>query len=126
MPNGGVRIVGLREKVRALQELGLEVQDLKEAFSAIAKKGAETAKSFVPVRTGRLSASIRGNRAKSKAVVMAGRAAVPYAGPINFGWPARNIAPAHFLGQADAVWQQTAAEDLDKEIDKQIAKKGLK
>ena len=32
--------------------------------------------------------------------MLAGRKAVPYAGPIHFGWPARNIEPQPFLYDA--------------------------
>jgi hypothetical protein len=122
---GGVRITGLREKVRDLQALGVEVADLKGAFGAIAAEGATEAKGFVPVLTGTLSASIRGNKAKNKAVVTAGRARVPYAGAINYGWPARNIPGDGFMQDADQVMQPKAEARLDEELTKVIRERGL-
>jgi phage gpG-like protein len=121
----GFQVTGLREKVKDLQELGLEVDDLKDAFGEVAKQGAETAQGFVPRRTGRLAASIRGNRAKNKAVVVAGRASVPYAGAINYGWKSRNIQPALFMQRTDQRMRPEAEKILDTEIDRKIREKGL-
>lgn len=114
---GSVQIEGLNQKVRALQEMGVELDDLKEAFAAIAKEGADVASSFAPSKSGRLRASIRGNRAKNKAVVTAGRARVPYAGAINYGWPKRSIEPALFLQKADKVLAVTAEQKINDSLD---------
>lgn len=121
----GFKVVGLNAVVRDLAALGLEVEDLKNAFSTIAAEGAQVAAGFAPKRTGRLAGDIRGNRAKSKAVVTAGRVSVPYAGPINYGWPARNIAANGFMQRTDAVMQPVAIERLEQEINRQIARRGL-
>lgn len=106
--------------------MGVEVDDLKSAFSSIATEAAQIAASHAPKRSGRLAGDIRGNRAKSKAVVTAGRASVPYAGPINYGWSARNIRPALFMQAADEEMQPKAIQRLEEEINRQIALKGLK
>ena len=106
-------------------ELGLEVDDLKDAFSSIAREGAERASARAPHRTGRLAGSIRGNRAKSKAVVAAGRAAVPWAGPINYGWPARNMSGSGFMQRADEEMRPIAIQRLEEEINRKIRRKGL-
>lgn len=124
--SGGVRVTGLTAVVRALLELGLEVEDLKNAFSAIAERGARLAADFAPKKSGRLAGDVRGNRAKSKAVVIAGRASVPYAGPINFGWPARHIAGSAFMQKADQAMQPYALQQLEDEINRQIARRGLR
>lgn len=121
----GVRVEGLNALIRDLQKFGAEVDDLKEPFAAIAKEGAQIASSFAPVRTGRLRDTLRGNRAKNKAVITAGRARVPYAGAINYGWPARNITGALFMQKADAEISPRAVEMLDAGIDKIINRLGL-
>lgn len=121
----GFKVEGLSAVVRNLQALGLEVDDLKDAFSTIAAEGAGAAARFAPKRSGRLAGDIRGNRAKSKAVVTAGRKSVPYAGPINYGWPARNITGAGFMQAADEEMQPKALQMLEDEINRQIRKKGL-
>jgi hypothetical protein len=121
----GFRVEGLTQVVRALDQLGVEVEDLKGAFSTLATEGAQRAASHAPKKSGRLAGDIRGNRAKSKAVVTAGRASVPYAGPINYGWPARNIVGSGFMQKASDEMEPVAIQRLEDEINKQIRLKGL-
>lgn len=121
----GYKVEGLTQVVRALQEMGAEVDDLKDAFSKIADDAARTASSLAPRVTGRLAGDIRGNRAKSKAVVTAGRASVPYAGAINYGWPKRGIAASNFMQRADQATQPRAIQTLEDEINKKIRERGL-
>lgn len=116
-PSGGIKVEGLRETVKALQEAGAELVDLKDAFGAISKEGAQVVKGFVPTATGRLAGSVRGNRAKDRAVVMAGGARVPYAGAINYGWATRGIEAANFMQDGDRVLEPRAHERLDKAIE---------
>lgn len=126
MPSGGVRVDGLSKVVAQLKAFGLEIDDLKTAFAALAAEGAAAVARHVPRRSGRLSSSVRGNRAQSKAVVRAGGAAVPYAGPINYGWRARHIEPANYMQKGDAELQPTAVKRLEAEIEAQITRKGLR
>src|SRR5215207_5152 len=121
----GFKVEGLAEVVRALLAIGLEVDDLKDAFSAIAAEGARVAAGFVHSRSGRLAGTLRGNRAKSKAVVTAGRAAVPYAGPQNYGWSARNIVGQGFMQRTDAAMTPRSVALLENEINQVIRRKGL-
>lgn len=121
----GFKVEGLRQVVKALQDIGLDVEDLKGAFSTIAREGAQRAAALAPRKSGRLARDIRGNRAKSKAVITAGRASVPYAGPINYGWPTRNIAASGFLQRADAEMQPRAVQLLEEEVNQAIRKRGL-
>lgn len=120
----GFRVQGLTAVVRDLQRLGLDVDDLKDAFSEIASEGAERASAHAPRVSGRLAGDIRGNRAKSKAVVAAGRASVPYAGAINYGWTSRNIKPSEFMQKADQDMQPRAIQMLEDEINRKIREKG--
>ncbi|MGL5928601.1 MAG: hypothetical protein ACRCY8_06675 [Dermatophilaceae bacterium] len=122
---GGVRIDGLNRVVRDLQSLGVEVDDLKTVFGKIADAAADRAAAAAPRKSGRLAASIRGNRAKNKAVVTAGRARVPYAGAINYGWRKRGIEPAEFMQESDRQMRQVAPRMLEQGIDKIIKGKGL-
>jgi len=125
MAFASVRVEGLTKLTRDLKAVGLEVDDLKDAFSTIAARGAQLASRFAPRRSGRLAGDVRGNRAQSKAVVIAGRASVPYAGPINYGWAARNITGAFFMQRASDAMEPVALVQLNQEIDKQIKKRGL-
>jgi hypothetical protein len=122
---GGVRVEGLRELVRDLEKVGVEVADLKGAFADIAAKGATLAASLAPHRSGALAASVRGNRAKAKAVVAAGSARVKYAGAINYGWRARNIEASGFMQRADLGMRETAVTDLDRAVTRLLAQRGM-
>ena len=123
---GGVRVDGLTAVVRALLEIGLEVDDLKDAFAAIADEGAQLASRNAPRLTGALAADVRGNRARSSAHVASGRASLPYAGPINYGWAKHNITASGYMQKADQQWQPYSLRRLEQEINKQIAKRGLR
>lgn len=122
---GSVQIDGLNKTIKGLQKAGVEVEDLKAAFADIASQVARLASSFAPKRSGNLRATIRGNKAKNKAVVTAGKARVPYAGPINYGWPRRGIAPALFMQRADAALAPQALRLLESGLDDALRKADL-
>lgn len=136
----GFKVEGLSALVRDLQAVGVEVDDLKDAFSDIARDASVLAAHFAPHVSGQLAASVRGNRAKSKAVVTAGRASVPYAGPVNYGWGtlATNYihgryaggikgaaAGSFFMQRASDVMEPVAVRRLEAEINETIRRKGL-
>ena len=125
MASGGVRIEGLRETVRALEKVGVEVDDLKDAFAPISQEGARVAAGFVQSRSGRLAGTLRGNRAKSKAVITAGRSSVPYAGAQNYGWQRRNITAQGFMQKADEVMEPRSRRLLENAINDAIRRSGL-
>lgn len=121
----GVRVEGLNKLTRELVKLGADVEDLKDGMAKIADEGAQVASSLAPKRKGKLAATIRGNRAKAKAVVTAGRAKVKYAGAINYGWPARRIKADKFMQRADERMQPRAVELLEEAVQEAIHKAGL-
>ena len=125
MAVSGVRIEGLNRVVRGLQQVGVEVDDLKDVFQQISQRGARIAAAFAPKQSGRLAGDIRGNRAKSKAVITAGRKSVPYAGPINYGWPKRNIGASGFMQRADRAMRPFALRQLNSGINRAIKRRGL-
>lgn len=120
-----VAIDGLRELVRDLVKAGVDVEDLKDVNAEVAKVGAYVAANLAPSRSGALARTVRGNRAKGKAVVTAGRGRVRYAGPINYGWPKRNIRAALFLQKTDRAMETRAPEIFEKGIAKIFEKYGL-
>lgn len=121
----GVRVEGLNKVVRGLLALGVDVEDLKDGFAEIAAKGADIAARLAPRQSGALAGTVRGNRAKNKAVVTAGRARVKYAAPINYGWPARSIKANRFMQRADEELQPQAVEMLETALSKAIQREGL-
>jgi hypothetical protein len=117
----GVRVEGLSSVTRGLQALGSDVQDL-DAFATLAAQAAQAASSAVDSESGTLAGGIRGERTKNRAGVTA---SVEYAGPINYGWPARNIEGQGFMQEADAVIEPRSVEIIEDEINRKIRQKGL-
>lgn len=96
-----IQIEGLKETQRALREMSDDLRDeMKPTHKAAAEVIVEGSKRYVPVRSGRLASSIRAVATRTSGRVRAGSAAVPYAGPIHFGWPARRIKPQPFIYDA--------------------------
>ena len=100
-----IKITGLSEVQRNLRKLSTDALDLnKTEFLETNKQVAEIVinetKKYVPILNGALAAAIRNASTKKSAKVRAGNAAVPYAGPIHFGWPSRSIKPNTFLYEA--------------------------
>jgi hypothetical protein len=120
-----IAVEGLRNLNRDLIKVGADVEDLKDVYGSIAALGAETAARYAPRKSGALQATIRGNRAKGKAVVTAGRARVRYAGAINYGWPKRGITGAQFLAKADADLQTKAPDLLEAGLATVFEKNGF-
>lgn len=109
----GVYVAGLRDITRSLEQAGVDVEELKDVMGTVAAEAATTMQGFVPTRSGRLRDSVRGNRAKGKAIVTIGGARVPYARAIQYGWAARNIQPARFIEKTDAVMETRAVQLLE-------------
>lgn len=120
------RVEGLNALIRQLEQVGGDVEDVKDVMASIADKGARLAAGFAPRRSGALAATIRGNRAKARAVVTAGRgSSVPYAGVQNYGWPKRHIPANGFMQRADNALQPIALRDLDRGLERAIRRRGL-
>lgn len=122
MASATVRVQGAPRLRRALKQAAGDVDDLKAAHAAVAALVASTAASRAPRRSGALAASVRGNRAASRATVAAGGARLPYAGPIHYGWPARGIDAQPFISDAaqrtEAVWLPLYTRAIDQAVDK--------
>lgn len=95
---GQIRVDGLKELNKALRGLSSDSRnDMKETHRRAGQIIVDGAARLVPVRSGALLASLRSAPTQRQGRVRVGSAAVPYAGPIHFGWPARNIRPNPFI-----------------------------
>lgn len=101
----------MREVRRELRRLSDDSKnELKTTHKEAAELVARQARFLVPVRSGRLLASVRATSTTTKGQVRAGGGRVRYAGPIHFGWPGRPnrakgwrggpIAPQPFIYEA--------------------------
>jgi len=118
----GIRIEGLDELARTMRKAGVDISELKDAHTRAASIVADYAAGIAPRRSGRLAGSIRPAKQAKRARIMAGSAAVPYAGPIHWGWPARNIEASLFLSRAaqatEAQWTKAYLDDVQAALDK--------
>lgn len=104
----GIKVVGLNEAIRTLRAIGVPSKEIGEASQEAGELVAGSARTLVPVRSGRLRATIKAKRIARKVVVSAGNnTTVPYANPIHFGWnydrrnnQAKNIRPRPFFSNA--------------------------
>jgi len=101
--SGGFKVDGLKalqKEIRKTEDVEMKKQ-LRLANKEAAQVVADQAKVEVPRRSGRLARSIGAQASQTSAFVKAGTPSrVPYAGPIHFGWPKRNIRPQPFLYEA--------------------------
>ncbi len=123
---GAVKIQGLREVQRALGDLS---GDLKNEMKPTHLKAAQIvlpeAQRLAPFRTGNLSASLRASATRTGGRIRAGSAAVPYAGPIHFGWPARSIRPQPFVYEALDPRRDEVLEVYTKRLNELIVSYGI-
>ena len=101
MADKALMVVGQKRFVQTMRKAGADVRNL-------APRG----------KTGRLAGSLRVGATKRAGVIRAGRKAVPYAGPVNYGWPARRIKPCLFVNNGvastEGQWQKVYKDFIDK------------
>jgi hypothetical protein len=123
MAKPAIRVEGLNKLTRQLKTLEGDVTSaVKELNAELAEDVAQTARQKVPRRSGKLSGSIRSSGQARTGVVRAGRASVPYAGPIHFGWAKRNIRPQPFLYDALDERRDDIIRRWSQELDKLVSK----
>ena len=116
-----VEVKGAKELRRAFRQLPPEYRkELAAIHKRIARPVAETARVLAPKQSGALAASIRPLGSQRSGRIAAGRKSVPYAGPIHWGWPRRNIEPQPFLVDALTRNQNQIADNFTRETDKLI------
>lgn len=107
---------------RTLKAAGDDLADLKDANTRAAKVVEEGTLGLVPVESGWLASTIRSTGTAAAGVVRVGTKAVPYAGPIHWGWPARNIKANPFAADAakltEPTWGAIYEDAVNRAIDR--------
>lgn len=95
----GVQTEGLRDLTRDLKAIDRKLpRELNKGVrEGVAKAVLPRAKELAPVRSGRLRESLRVGGTSNRVYI---RSALPYALPVHWGWPARNIRRNPFIQQA--------------------------
>ena len=96
--------------------MGADLRDLTAVHREAADKGQGEARARVPRLTGALGKTIKSRVTETSARVEAGSRLVPYAGPIHFGWPRRNIEPQPFLYDALEGRQDQVVDLYEKRV----------
>lgn len=91
-----VRAEGLKELRSALRDVDKALpREIRKALNEGARVVVNEARPTLPVRTGRLAASLRASSTAREGRVTMGRANVPYAGWIEFGGVIRHAGHGH-------------------------------
>lgn len=118
MPRTLVRVDGAQQLRATLKAAGDDLSDLKDVNARTAAKVSATAVPRVPRRTGTLAATVRPAGTKTAAIVRAGKASVPYAAVVEFGWPGHNIEPQPYITSAahdtEPDWTLFYEQEIDK------------
>lgn len=101
--------------------------NLKGVHAQVAGIVAGRAKQLAPKVTGELAGTVRSAGTKTAAIVRAGFAKTPYAGPNNWGWPAGAPIRGSFSGdhwitdaakQTETTWLPVYLGGVEKELSK--------
>lgn len=95
-----ITISGVKEVTDTLNKLGRDIESNIELNKELSTTLSQKASALAPKLTGALASSVKGNPSAEKAQILAGSAAVPYAGVIEYGWPDRNIDAQPYLNPA--------------------------
>ena len=105
----------LRRELRRVKDSELD-EEMKQIHAELAREVQKRAEPRVPVDSGRLKGSLRSTGTVRDAIGRVGKASVPYAPPIHWGWKARNIEPQRFLTDAAQSLEQGIADRYDRQV----------
>lgn len=120
-PATALYVTGQDTFVRTLRKAGADLDDLKQVNLQAARTALTAVRALTPVGdTGRLARSVRAGATRKAGVIRAGRKAVPYAGVINYGWPARHITGRLYanngVARSETQWLPLYEEYVEKTI----------
>ena len=114
---------GLAKAIRAMKKFGVEVQDLKDAFSRIGVRLETGARQRAPVRSGRFKGSIKQSKRQNSLYLYGGGSKAPWAPYVEFGTRLQEAqTPMTRTLNANKNW---AIDEIEKEMARLIKKVGL-
>ena len=118
MAKPSIEVEGLNELRKALRQAkDKELNEtMREIHRELAREIVQRALPNVPVKTGELKATVRAAGTIRDAIGRVGKATVPYAPPIHWGWPRRNIKPNPFLVDAAQNIERDIVDRYDKAV----------
>jgi HK97 gp10 family phage protein len=121
MAGGQQQVQGARELEQSAHAAADSLGDMASAHSKAGAYITQVARSRAPVASGRLAGSIRAEHSATEVTVTAGGPGVPYAGPIHWGWPARNISAQPFLVDAMEATETSVVNIYGDDIERTVA-----
>jgi len=125
MAEVNVSIQGVKEVTDSLNKMARSLESNIELNKELSTNLAQKASALAPRLTGALASSVQGNPSAEKAQIMAGSAAVPYAGVIEYGWPQKNREAQPYLNPAVNNNMGYIIEKYNDSIQKAIQKYDL-
>ncbi|MFN7583756.1 MAG: hypothetical protein ACK5P0_00190 [bacterium] len=120
-----ITITGVKEVIDTLNKLGKDLESNEELNKELSSTLSQKASAMAPRLTGALASSVKGNPSAEKAQILAGSAAVPYAGVQEYGWPEKNINAQPYLRPAVHNNMGYIIEKYNESIQKAIKKYNL-
>ncbi|WP_445340852.1 HK97 gp10 family phage protein [Bifidobacterium sp. ESL0820] len=111
-----IEVKGSAQLARSLRKAGADAKDLKAVNRKAASLVVPAAQGQAPVKSGRLTKTIRAGATQKAGIIRAGRASVPYAGPIHWGWPGHHIKPHPYLADAAKATEPAWVNLYENEI----------
>jgi HK97 gp10 family phage protein len=113
-----VKVEGLDTFVSTMHKAEQQLQEMGDAHRQASAIIASAAAAAAPRRTGRLAGSVRASASAKQGMV---EVTAPYAGPIHWGWPSRNIDAQPFAMNAarstEPQWIKFYEAEVQKAID---------
>jgi hypothetical protein len=125
MAEANISIQGVKEVKDTLDKLGRDLESNIELNKELSTTLSQKASALAPRLTGALASSVQGNPSAEKAQILAGSAAVPYAGVQEYGWPEKNIKAQPYLRPAVHNNMGYIIEKYNESIQKAIKKYNL-
>lgn len=122
----GIKVQGLQDALKALKAIGTPTAEVSAAAQQAGEIVASMSRTLVPVKSGKLRATIKSKKQARKVLVSAGNnTTVPYANPIHWGWyydknnfVKKNIMPNPFFAKALGLTRQQVYENYFNSINK--------
>lgn len=118
-------VEGIKQVTDSLKKLNKDLESNIELNKELSTTLSQKASALAPKLTGALASSVVGNPSKEKAQILAGSAAVPYAGVIEYGWPDKNRNAQPYLNPAVNDNMGYIVEKYNDSIKKAIQKYDL-
>ena len=116
---GTVQVVGADHLQDTMAKAATELGDLKAPSQAAGAMVLSAARARAPKRSGVLAGSLY---LEPLDIGIAVEASAVYAGPIHWGWPARNIKAQPFLTEAGAATEPQWVQGYTDEVENIIGK----